>query len=80
MIQRSANYSIVKADALRRRGIQLSHTICQMNDGKVGQAINDVTIWWIQGLTGGLQQGLSDGVVIFGTEKQGQKGSVEKLE
>lgn len=67
--QRIVNKSITTVDELGRRGLQLSQTVCQMNDGKVGQAINDLTIWWIRGLTGGIQQGISEGVVVIGNER-----------
>jgi hypothetical protein len=44
------------------RGVQLSQTVCQMNDGKVGQAVNNLTFWFLQGITGGIQQGICEGV------------------
>lgn len=52
---------VATMDEVGRRGIKLSHTICQMNDGKVGQAINEMTIWWVKGVTGGLQEGIEQG-------------------
>jgi hypothetical protein len=33
-----------------------------MNDGMVGQAINEMTIWWVRSVTGGVQQGLAEGL------------------
>ncbi|KAF2247918.1 hypothetical protein BU26DRAFT_428910 [Trematosphaeria pertusa] len=79
--QRVVSNGIMTADALRRRSLQLSHTICQMNDGKVGQAINDLTLWWVRGLTGGLQQGIADGVTVFSNERfTTSKGRVEKVD
>ncbi|KAF2659938.1 DEAD-domain-containing protein [Lophiostoma macrostomum CBS 122681] len=62
--QRVFSNTVTTVDELGRRGLQLSHTVCQMNDGKVGQAINDFTVWWMRGLTGGLQQGIREGVVV----------------
>lgn len=77
--QRFVNKSITTVDELGRRSLQLSQTVCQMNDGKVGQAINDLTFWWVRGLTGGIQQGIADGVVMFGNERPAT-GRVEKLD
>ncbi|KAF2739798.1 hypothetical protein EJ04DRAFT_426171 [Polyplosphaeria fusca] len=75
------NGSITTVDELGRRTVQLSQTVCQMNDGKVGQAINDVTLWWVQGLTGGIQQGVSEGIVVVGMDhKQDAKARVEKVD
>ena len=62
------NKSMTTIDEFGRRSLQLSQTICQMNEGRVGQAISDMTIWWVRGLTGGIQQGISDGVVVIGSE------------
>jgi len=66
--QRIMNKSMTTIDEFGRRSLQLSQTICQMNEGRVGQAISDMTIWWVRGLTGGIQQGISDGVVVIGSE------------
>lgn len=66
-------------DELGRRTLQLSQTVCRMNNGKVGQAINDMTIWWVQGLTGGIQQGINEGVVVIGGRETSPKGKrIEK--
>lgn len=79
--QRIANKSIITVNEVGRRSLQLSHTICRMNDGKVGQAINDLTYWWVSGLTGGLQQGISEGVGMIGTDgNQTGNGRVEKVD
>ncbi|KAF2176546.1 hypothetical protein K469DRAFT_813046 [Zopfia rhizophila CBS 207.26] len=45
---------------LGRRSLQIVQTMCQINGGKVGQAINDLTFWWVRGLTEGIQQGISE--------------------
>ena len=76
---RIVNTGLITVDEIGRRGLKLSHTVCQMGDGKVGQAINDLTFWWIRGLTGGIQEGISDGVVMFEYGSPA-KQQVEKLE
>lgn len=70
LAQRLVNSGIMGADAVRRTALQLTHTICQMNDGKVGLALNDLTFWCVKGITGGLQQGIQEGVKLVG---EGQK-------
>ena len=81
VLQRVFNTSIKTVDNLGRKGIQLSQTVCQMNEGKVGQAIHDLTLWWVQGLTGGIQQGILEGVVVLGVERSRRgKESVEGIE
>jgi hypothetical protein len=65
VMQRVFSKSIKAVDDLGRKGIQ---TVCQMNEGKVGQAIHDLTLWWVHGLTGGIQQGVLEGIVVLGAE------------
>lgn len=60
--RRFVNGSITTMDDIGRKSIRLSQTVCQMNDGKVGQAINEMTIWWVRGVTGGMQQGFEEGL------------------
>jgi hypothetical protein len=60
--KRLVNTGVTTVDELGRRSLKLSQTICQMNDGMVGQAINEVTIWCVTGVTGGVQQGLAEGL------------------
>lgn len=76
-MQRLVNNGITTADSFRRTGLQLSRTICQMNNGKVGRALNDFALWWIEGLTGGVQQGVREGVIMLSNDstadvKEGQ--------
>jgi hypothetical protein len=76
--RRFVNGSITTVDDIGRRSLRLSQTICQMNDGKVGQAINEMTIWWVRGVTGGMQQGFEEG--LSRERRAREKGKVERLE
>ncbi|KAH7021696.1 hypothetical protein B0J12DRAFT_687398 [Macrophomina phaseolina] len=59
------SWSMNTVGELGRRGIQFTTTIWQMNDGKVGHAINDFTVWWLRGVTGGIHEGISKGFMIL---------------
>lgn len=76
--RRLVNGSITTVDDIGRRSLRLSQTICQMNDGKVGQAINEMTIWWVRGVTGGVQQGFEEG--LNRERRAREKGKVERIE
>ena len=42
---------------------------------------DSLTMWWVQGLTGGIQQGVSEGVVVIGFDRnQTTKVRVEKVQ
>ena len=51
-----------------KTGAQITNSICQMNDGKVGQSINEFAVWWVQGVTGGIHQGGGEGLVLLGVD------------
>ncbi|KAF1956975.1 hypothetical protein CC80DRAFT_412224 [Byssothecium circinans] len=80
LMQRMVNNGLVTADALRRGSLQLSHTICQMNDGKVGQAVNDAMVWLVRGVTGGLQQGITEGFTMMSSERARNQKRLERGE
>lgn len=67
--QRLVSSGIMGADAVRRTGLQLTHSICQMNDGKVGLALSELSLWLVRSITGGLQQGIQDGVSMISEER-----------
>jgi hypothetical protein len=78
--QRLINNGIMTAELLRRRSLQLSRTICQMNNGRVGKALNEVVLWWVAGLTGGLEQGIREGVVMMSKESSSDtKGGLHRV-
>ncbi|KAF3008456.1 hypothetical protein E8E13_003927 [Curvularia kusanoi] len=76
--RRLVNGSITTVDDIGRRSLRLSQTICQMNDGKIGQAINEMTIWWIRGVTGGVQQGFEEG--LKRERRAREQDKVERIE
>ncbi|KZM24273.1 uncharacterized protein EKO05_0005764 [Ascochyta rabiei] len=78
LTKRLVNGSISTVDEVGRRSLRLSQTICQMNDGKVGQAINEMTIWWVRGVTGGLQQGFEEG--LSRQRRVGEVGKMQQME
>ncbi|PVI04119.1 hypothetical protein DM02DRAFT_519445 [Periconia macrospinosa] len=78
--QKMVNNGLMTADLLRQRSLELSHTVCQMNDGKVGQALNDMVIWMVRGLTGGFQQGVTDGITMMSNERSKNQKRLEQAE
>lgn len=51
-------------DIMGKRGVELSQTVYGLNDGKVGQSINEILVWWISGVTGGIHEGVGEGLSI----------------
>jgi hypothetical protein len=77
--KRLVNSGVTTIDDLGRKSLRLSQTVCQMNDGKVGQAINEMTIWWVRGVTGGVQQGLEEGLKVVRSEHARRTETVQVM-
>jgi len=56
-------------DGMMKSTVRIGNSVCQMNDGKVGQAFNDFIVWWVKGVTGGIHQGVGEGLVVLGVER-----------
>jgi hypothetical protein len=56
-------------DGMMKSTVRLGNSVCQMNDGKVGQSLNDLICWWVRGVTGGIHQGIGEGLVVLGVER-----------
>ena len=58
------------ANACTRRGADVSESVCRMGDGRVGQALTDRLSWAIQGVTGGLSDGVEEGWSRVGARRK----------
>lgn len=61
--------SISAVDMLGRRGIILSEAVLGMGDGKMAQVLAHIASWLVEGVAGGIQDGLGEGMVIIGAVK-----------
>jgi hypothetical protein len=60
------NQSWTTANTLSKNTMTVAKTICSWNDGQVGAALEDVIFWWVHGITGGVRDGVKDGMEVFG--------------
>lgn len=72
--ERVLSSSISTMDGAMRRGMEISNSVYRMNEGKVGQALNELMAWWIRGVTGGIHQGVGEGLVIIGLDVKAGEG------
>lgn len=71
--ERVLSSGINTMDGVMRRSMEISNTVCSMNDGKVGQALNELAVYWIRSVTGGIHDGVAEGLVITGLDGKGKK-------
>jgi hypothetical protein len=60
------NQSWTTANTLSKNTITVAKTVCSWNESQVGAALEDVVFWWVHGVTGGLRDGVKDGMEVFG--------------
>ncbi|KAI4817255.1 hypothetical protein E4T44_10565 [Aureobasidium sp. EXF-8845] len=60
------NQSWTTANAVSKNTMTAAKTVCSWNDGQVGTALEDAVFWWVHSITGGLRDGVKDGMEVFG--------------
>lgn len=58
--------SVVAADMMGKRTITMASSICAMNDGKVGDSMKEIGMYVVQGFSGGIYDGLGEGMQVLG--------------
>lgn len=66
--------SIETVDILGKRSLSITGAIYGMGDGKVGQIITDAASWFVEGVTGGIHEGVGEGMVIMGARRPSPSG------
>lgn len=61
--------SIETVDTIGKRGLSITGAIYGMGDGKVGQVITDMASWIVEGVTGGIHEGVGEGMVVIGARR-----------
>lgn len=62
--------SMQTCEGMMKTGLQVTDAISKMNDGKVGQTINEMTVWWVSGVSAGIHQGVGDGLTLLGAKNE----------
>ncbi|KAL3421202.1 hypothetical protein PVAG01_07647 [Phlyctema vagabunda] len=78
--ERMFSQSIETVDTLGKSGLTLTAAIYKMGDGKVGQAITDTASWLVEGVTGGIHDGVGEGLVLMGARRPATTITVERRE
>ncbi|KAG7420329.1 hypothetical protein Forpe1208_v003584 [Fusarium oxysporum f. sp. rapae] len=52
-------------NSIGKQSLSLTETMCQMNDGKIGQALLEAFIWTVDGVARGISEGLGEGLHLY---------------
>ncbi|XXG98563.1 peroxisomal targeting signal 2 receptor [Hypoxylon texense] len=53
------------ATAVGKRSGALGERICAISDGKVGKAVSELAVWTLEGVTGGIHDGIGQGLLLI---------------
>jgi hypothetical protein len=67
--ERVVSGSISTVDTLGKRGVLFSEAVLNIGDGRVGQLLAQGASWLVEGVAGGIQDGLGEGMVIIGATR-----------
>jgi hypothetical protein len=66
---------IETVDSLGKRGMSFTTALYGMGDGKVGKMITQTAAWFVEGVTGGIHEGVGEGMVIMGAAPRRSQGA-----
>ncbi|KAB8299315.1 hypothetical protein EYC80_001390 [Monilinia laxa] len=69
---------IVTVDTLGKSGLAITGAVYGMGDGRVGQALTEAVAWVVEGVTGGVHEGVREGLVMLGAKSDGKNGASSK--
>ncbi|KAL1962554.1 hypothetical protein VTN77DRAFT_9429 [Rasamsonia byssochlamydoides] len=55
------------ADSLGKGGASFGSALVRLSEGRLGAAVSGFTAWWIEGIAGGIYEGVAEGMVIQGS-------------
>ncbi|KAL4780530.1 hypothetical protein BJX76DRAFT_45600 [Aspergillus varians] len=64
--ERVVALALYVAERVGRGGVNLGSTFLNMYDGKPGDSVSGAAGWWLEGLAGGVYEGVEEGMVILG--------------
>lgn len=64
--ERVTSLTLYVAEMVGRGGVNLGSTVLDMYDGKPGDVVSGTASWWLEGVAGGIYEGVGEGMVILG--------------
>ena len=58
--------SIDTVDSIGKRSLEVGGAVSKLGDGRVGQALNGVAAWCVEGVAGGICDGVGEGMMRLG--------------
>lgn len=59
------------AERIGRSGVNLGSVVLNMYDGRPGSVVSGAAGWWLEGVAGGIYEGVGEGMAILGVDPFG---------
>ncbi|KAI0171882.1 hypothetical protein GGR52DRAFT_548126 [Hypoxylon sp. FL1284] len=63
--QHIVSHGVTFATAFGKHSSALGERICAMSDGKFGKAVSDIAAWTLEGVAGGIHDGIGQGLLLI---------------
>ncbi|KAK3117038.1 hypothetical protein LTR53_001992 [Teratosphaeriaceae sp. CCFEE 6253] len=71
---RALAQGLVTAERCRQQAVGLVGQVCAANEGQVGTAVRELGGWWVRGWSGGVCEGVGEGMLRCGYGNRDSKG------
>ncbi|KUM57273.1 hypothetical protein ACN42_g9917 [Penicillium freii] len=75
--ERIVTTTLEAADGLGKGSANIGAAVCKFNEGRVGVALTNFAAWWMEGVAGGIYEGVGEGMVHLGL--LGKEANLDRL-
>jgi hypothetical protein len=75
--ERLVTTTLDAADGLGKGSVNIGAAVCKFNEGRVGAALSNFAGWWMEGVAGGIYEGVGEGMIHLGL--LGKEADMDRL-
>jgi hypothetical protein len=69
VLEKLLTHSISTIDEFGKRTLAFTTAICGLGDGKLGRVMTETAAWVVEGITGGIHEGIGEGIARVGARR-----------
>lgn len=73
LTERIVTTTLDAADGLGKSSLNIGSAVCKLNEGRVGAAVGNLAAWWVEGIAGGVYEGVGEGMMHLGLLRPGME-------
>ncbi|KAJ5788933.1 uncharacterized protein N7518_005944 [Penicillium psychrosexuale] len=75
--RRIMTITLEAADGLGKGGVNIGAAVSKFNEGRIGAALTNFAVWWMEGVAGGIYEGVGEGMIHLGL--LGKEADLDRL-